>query len=140
MKFSRNHYLFAFLSASLCVGVSHADTIQRRVAAGVNHSLTVKEDGTLWAWGSNDRGQLGIGSTVDQWFPAQVGTLSDVAAAAAGIYHSVAAKADGTVWAWGYNAYGQLGDGTTTQRITPVQVSGLTNVVAVAAGDLHTVA
>src|SRR6266700_1718770 len=68
---SRNHYLFAFLSASLCVGVSHADTIQRRVAAGVNHSLTVKEDGTLWAWGSNDRGQLGIGSTVDQWVPAQ---------------------------------------------------------------------
>ncbi len=95
MKFARHAQLFVFLSACLaCAGISHADTIQRRVAAGVNHSLTVKEDGTLWGWGSNDRGQLGIGSTVDQWFPAQVGGLSDVAAAAGGIYHSVAAKAD----------------------------------------------
>jgi len=73
------------------------------VVSSLNHTLAIKRDGTLWAWGSNDRGQLGVGSTVDQWFPAQVGGLSDVAAAAGGIYHSVAAKADGTVWAWGYD-------------------------------------
>jgi len=48
-------------------GVSQADPIQRRVAAGVNHSLTLKEDGTLWSWGINSNGQLGIGSTADQW-------------------------------------------------------------------------
>src|SRR6266436_3024673 len=114
MKFPRYLYLFVLLSTCLSAGVSHADTIQRRVAAGVNHSLTLKEDGTLWSWGSNNYGQLGIGSTVDQWFPAQVSSMSNVAAAAAGTSHSLAAKADGTVWAWGYNAYGQLGDGTTT--------------------------
>jgi YD repeat-containing protein len=139
-KFHRNVYAFALLCAFLCAGVSQADTVQRRVAAGLNHSLTLKEDGTLWSWGYNYYGQLGIGSTVDQWFPAQVTALSNVVAGAGGAYHSVAAKSDGTVWTWGYNGYGQIGDGTTTNRSTPVQVSGLANVVAVAAGDYHTVA
>lgn len=107
-----------------------------QIVAGLNHSLALGEDGTLWSWGQNNYGQLGIGSTADQWFPGLVSGLSNVAVAAGGIYHSVAAKADGTVWAWGYNAYGQVGDGTMTQRLTPVQVSGLSGVVAVAAGDM----
>src|SRR5213592_4397464 len=140
MKFPRVLYLFVLLFACLYADISRADAVQRRMAAGLNHSLTLKEDGTLWSWGYNYYGQLGIGSTVDQWFPAQVSTLSNVVAAAGGWYYSLAVKADGTVWAWGYNVHGQLGDGTTTQRNAPVQVSGLTNVVAVAAGDNHSIA
>src|SRR5438552_5656436 len=141
MKFPRHPYLLVLLSGWLTYGdISRADATQRCVAAGLNHSLTLKEDGTLWSWGYGYNGQLGIASTVDEWFPAQVSTLSNVVAAAGGTYHSVVAKADGTAWAWGYNSYGQVGDGTTTQRTAPVQVSGLTNVVAVAAGGYHTLA
>jgi len=70
-----------------------------------------QEDGSLWSWGSNSYGQLGIGTTVDQWFPGQVSSLSNVAAAAGGTYHSVAAKSDGTVWAWDIMVTGRLGMG-----------------------------
>jgi alpha-tubulin suppressor-like RCC1 family protein len=110
------------------------------VVSGVNHSLAIKPDGTLWSWGYNNYGQLGNGGTGEQWSPGQVIGISNVVAAAGGTSHSLATKADGTVWAWGKNSNGQLGDGTTTQRLTPGQVSGLTNVVRIAAGELHSVA
>jgi alpha-tubulin suppressor-like RCC1 family protein len=108
MKSHRHLALFGLLVTFLCGGVSHGDTV-RRVAAGVNHTLTLKEDGTLWSWGYNNYGQLGIGSTVDQWFPAQVSALSNVVAVAGGTNHSVAAKTDGTVWAWVTMPMGSLG-------------------------------
>ena len=66
MRFPRHPYLFVLLSAWLAhAGVSQPDPIQRRVAAGLNHSLTLKEDGTLWTWGANNYGQLGMGTTLE---------------------------------------------------------------------------
>ena len=95
------------------------------LAAGVTHSLAAKNDGTVWAWGGNDAGQLGDGSTTDHSTPVQVsGGLVGAVGLAAGTYHSLAVKNDGTVWAWGGNDLGQLGDSTTTGRRTPVQVRG----------------
>ena len=111
-----------------------------QVAAGEDHSLALRSDGSVWAWGKNDYGQLGLGSYAPYFYPTKVAGLSAVRAVAGGAYHSVAAKQDGTVWAWGYNGYGQLGDGTTDQRLAPVQVPGLSGVVAVAAGDYHSLA
>ncbi len=115
------------------------------VAGGGLHSLAVKGDGTVWAWGQNASGQLGDGTTTDRATPLQVSGLSGVVAVAAGWEnfqraHSLAVKSDGTVWAWGWNASGQLGDGTTADRSTPVQVSGITGVMAVAAGQSHSLA
>jgi len=110
------------------------------VAAGSYHSLAVKDDGSVWAWGDNGSGQLGDGTWIDRDAPVQVSGLSGVAAIAAGDYHSLAVKDDGSVWAWGYNGYGQLGDGTWNHRYAPVQVSGLSGVVAVAAGYSHSLA
>jgi alpha-tubulin suppressor-like RCC1 family protein len=104
------------------------------VSAGSDHSLALKADGTVWAWGYNYYGQLGDGTTVSKSTPVQVSGLTGVTAIAAGGSHSLAVKGDGTVWTWGYNVYGQLGDGTNTQRETPVQVSGLTGATAIAAG------
>ncbi len=141
MKFPQHRALFVLLSACLAfAGASQLNATQSYVVSGLNHSLALKPDGTLWSWGYNNYGQLGNGGTGEQWSPGQVVGISNVVAAAGGTSHSLAVKADGTVWAWGYNAYGQLGDGTTTQRNTPVQVSGLTNVVGVAAGWGHSVA
>jgi hypothetical protein len=110
------------------------------VAGGVNHSLAVKDDGTVWAWGDNQYGKLGDGTGINRSTPVQVGGLSHVTDVAGGWSHSVALKDDGTVWAWGYNGFGQLGDGTTTNRATPVKVSGLSGVVDVSSGGGHILA
>ena len=108
------------------------------IAAGDNHTLALKEDGTVWAWGANNLGQVGNGTMVNQTSPVQI--LTGAVAIAAGAEHSLAVKADGTVWAWGRNANAQLGDGTTTPRLSPVQSTGLTSVVAVTAGTNHSLA
>jgi alpha-tubulin suppressor-like RCC1 family protein len=110
------------------------------VAAGGNHSLAVKDDGTLWSWGNNAEGELGNGSTAISRVPVQVSNLTGVIAAAGGEYHSLALKEDGTVWAWGKNNYGQLGNGTSANSGVPVQVSNLSNIIAVAGGKGHSVA
>ena len=110
------------------------------VAAGQYHSLALKNDGTVWAWGYNSNGQLGDGTTTERLSPVQVISLTGVVAIAAGSSTSMALKNDGTVWTWGNNSYGQLGIGTFTQSTSPVQVLGLTGVVAIAGGDLHSMA
>ena len=113
------------------------------------HTLFIKSDGTVLAWGLNDKGQLGNNTTsltpnptaVQVQGEGGVGILSGITAVAAGNGFSVALKSDGTIWAWGDNTYGQLGDGTTTARLTPVQVTGLTGTfVAISAGGSHALA
>ncbi|MCL2828644.1 MAG: S-layer homology domain-containing protein [Oscillospiraceae bacterium] len=110
------------------------------IAAGGAHTLALKSDGTVWAWGLNGGGQLGDGTTTTSYTPVQVQNLDNVAAIAAGTDHTVALKNDGTVWAWGHNHFGQLGDGTTTNRRTPVQIQSLDNIADIAAGGRNTVA
>ncbi len=120
------------------VGLSNVTAI----AAGDAHGLAVRNDGTVWAWGSNFEGQLGDGTTTGRATPAQVPGLSGIVAVAAGEKHSLALKNDGTVWAWGLNTEGQLGDATQTRRLSPVQVvnsggGALTGVTQIAAGARH---
>ena len=110
------------------------------VSASPSHTVALKQDGSVWAWGSNLAGQLGDGTNTDRSSPVAVGGLTGIAAVGAGGFHTVALKQDGTVWAWGFNASGQLGDGTDINRSTPVQVSGLSGVVAVAAGYDYSIA
>ena len=126
------------------------------VRGGFWHNLALKSDGTVWAWGNNDYGQLGNGSVTPSYggvaYAAQVTGLSNVVSIAAGHWHSVAVKSDGSVWTWGYNGglyadiNGQLGDGTTTNRSSPVRVLGpsgsgyLSGITSVAAGAAFTLA
>jgi len=102
------------------------------------HVLALKSDGTVWAWGNNQFGQIGIGTAGGSGDfrvpPVKVQNLTNVVAIAAGEYSFYALKSDGTVWAWGCNDYGQLGDGTTTDRYTPVRVKNLTGVRDIVAG------
>jgi alpha-tubulin suppressor-like RCC1 family protein len=110
------------------------------VAAGWWHNIAAKTDGTAWAWGRNQFGQLGNGTTTQSNVPVQVNNLSGVVAVAAGSYHSIAVKSDGTAWTWGFNGSGQLGNGTTANSSAPVRAGTLTGITAVAAGCNFTVA
>jgi alpha-tubulin suppressor-like RCC1 family protein len=91
------------------------------VASAYDHTLALARDGTVWAWGSNNSGQLGIGTTAAQSAPVHISSLTDVIAIAAGQWYSMAMKSDGTVWAWGQStsALGQTMDGSST--LTPHQ-------------------
>jgi len=100
-----------------------------------DHSIFVKPDGTVWACGSNNKGQLGTGDTANRLNPAQVtGISGGISAVLAGMNYSVILKSDGTVWSMGYNYNGQIGTGDTIDRYTPTQMPGMTNVKAIASG------
>jgi alpha-tubulin suppressor-like RCC1 family protein len=117
------------------IGLSGITTL---AAGGDNlHSLFVKSNGTVWAVGRNNFGQLGDGTTVSKSTAIQVSGLSGISAAAVGYEYSLFLKNDGTVWSVGNNFYGQLGDGTTSNKTSAVQVNGVTAVSAVAAGNSH---
>jgi len=114
------------------------------VAAGDTHSLALRQDGTVWAWGANDDGQLGSRpSDRPRATPSAVPTLRHVAAVAAGAGFSVVLKDDGTVWTWGLDDRGQLGLGAhAAARIVsaPTRVPGLSDIIAIAAGRDHCLA
>ncbi|MBD3921857.1 hypothetical protein H8B09_24060 [Paenibacillus sp. PR3] len=71
------------------------------VAAGDDHSLALRKDGTVWAWGGNQNGQLGIDGTGNQLRPVQVKGLSHIVTISAGLYESAALESSGLIWAWG---------------------------------------
>ena len=104
---------------------------------GASHSLGLRSDGTLWAWGNNYYGQLGDGTKTNRISPVQVGSATDWTTIAAGYYHSLALKSNGTLWAWGYGAAGALGNGTGAEQLTPVQLGNATNWAAIAVGNFH---
>jgi alpha-tubulin suppressor-like RCC1 family protein len=109
------------------------------VAAGIDFSLGVKADGTLWAWGRNDNGQLGLGTADSDPHPTptRVGNDSDWYTAYAGYAHSQGLKNNGDIYAWGFNGFGQLGvRDDTAERHTPVLVDSL--VTEIACGAYHT--
>jgi alpha-tubulin suppressor-like RCC1 family protein len=94
-------------------------------------SAAVKTDGTLWSWGLNGYGQLGLGDVINRSSPVQIGALTNWSTVAMGSYHCCAIKTDGTLWAWGLNGSGRLGLNNTINRSSPVQVGALTNWVSV---------
>jgi hypothetical protein len=91
------------------------------VWGGAQHSLGLRTDGTLWAWGDNSSGQLGTGGGVQGNVPARVGTRT-WQSASGGATHTLAIDSNGKLWAWGDNGKGQLGTGTPQSQAFPQQV------------------
>jgi uncharacterized delta-60 repeat protein len=110
------------------------------VNGGETHTVAIKSDGSLWAWGGNSEGQLGDGTNNDVNTPVQIGSDTNWHSVSGDGFHSVAIKSDGSLWAWGRNSSGQLGDGTNISKNTPVQIGIDTNWQSVSAGFAHTVA
>ena len=109
---------------------------------GINaFALAIKTDGTLWTWGSNNRGQLGDGTTVSKNYPVQVGTDTDWKTAAAGLNHSIAIKENGTLWGWGCSErFALIGFPSGENVLLPEQRSTDTDWVQASAHDRVTVA
>ena len=103
-------------------------------------SLAIKTDGTLWTWGRNSSGELGLGNGTYYSSPMQVGALTNWVSVVGSQYWSMAIKSDGTLWGWGQNGNGQLGLGNNTSYSSPKQVGVLTNWANVSLGQIHTLA
>jgi hypothetical protein len=106
-----------------------------------DHALMLRYDGTVWAWGGNDYGQLGDGTTMEKSTPIQIPGLENVVGLAVGIYSSYALHSIGTVKSWGYNNTGALGLGLPDTEIhVPTAIPGLSNVVEISANGYHCLA
>ena len=113
----------------------------KQVSAGKKHTVAIKTDGTLWSWGINGSGQLGVNGTTTRFTPVQeFNSAQTWNSVACGGYTTSAIKTDGTLWMWGYNNQSQIGLNDTTARQTPVTVGGGNNWKKVAAGYQHTAA
>jgi len=115
------------------------------VSAGRSHNVVLLSDGTVWAWGSNNVGQLGNGNNENSDIPVKVQDINNIVSISAGSpglfsQHTIALRADGRVFAWGRNNLRQLGNNSTTNSNIPVEVSGLTSIIAIDAGNAHNVA
>ena len=120
-----------------------ADTGWASVTAGDRHTCAVRVGGTLWCWGWDRAGQLGIGSKTSKYLPQQVITPAATGwtrVTAGG--NTTCARRKHKLWCWGFNRYGQLGVGNTTNQARPRHVvtpSGASwSLMAV--GSLHTCA
>ena len=91
-------------------------------------SLMVKTDGTLWTFGANEYGELGVNDKAHRSSPTQIPGTSWATVGRSGLFNSSATKTDGTLWTWGRNSYGQLGIGQpdNAHRSSPTQVPGTT--------------
>lgn len=114
------------------------------VSGGDKYTISIKSTGSLWSWGLNNYGQLGLGdSMITRTTPTPIGNDSDWSAIVCGFGHSIALKTDGSLWTWGYNSSGQLGlgdNGVGTERTTPTKVDTASDWSAIAAGHYHSFA
>jgi len=118
-----------------------AETSWKSVSAGSYHSCAIKTNKTLWCWGYNANGQIGLGySGLPEGAPLQVGTAKTWSQVSAGGYHTCAKKTDKTLWCWGGNNYGQLGDGSTVAKNKPARITKATNWASVSTGTFHSCA
>ena len=116
-------------------------TTWKSVSCGAYNASAIKTDGTLWSWGYNGEGQLGVNDTTPRSSPTQIyGGGTNWTSVSCGSRHTMAIKTDGTLWSWGYNTSGQLGISDLKNRSSPVQtITGGTNWKFVSGGMSHTV-
>lgn len=121
------------------VQVIGSATNWKQCSTHVTHTAAVKQDGTLWLWGSNSNGQIGDNTITSRSSPVQtVSAGNSWRQVACGYNFTAATKTDNSLWCWGRNTNGQLGDNTITHRSSPVQtVSGGTNWRITAAGHFQ---
>ena len=130
-----------FFPAFLATTAIADNPSQMRISAGGHHSMAIRPDGSLWVWGDNRYGQMGLGTRDHQLTPVRVGSENDWAAAYAGVHHLLAVKEDGSLWAWGLNEYGQIAPASKARMVRePARAQTDVNWIALAGGWRHTLA
>ena len=109
-------------------------------AGGSNQTIATKTDGTLWSWGRNNLGQLGLGNTTSYSSPKQIGALTTWSLISCKASAVISIKTDGTLWGWGRNNSGQLGLGNITDYSSPKQVGASTTWQRIASSGGFTLA
>lgn len=113
------------------------------VAVGMDHTCAIREDNSLWCWGFNREGQLGLGSygvEFSKTRPTRVGGSNNWNYVAAGGENSCGVQTDGSLWCWGANYDGQIGDGTDggiNRKLEPTQISATDTWSEIAVGNYH---
>jgi len=130
-------YLTIFIILTAVHGYSQC---WQQISAGSGFSVGIKTDGSLWAWGDNQFGQLGIGNTTNQAYPVKVGNDYNWYSVVAGYNRVFAIKLDGTLWGWGDNNAGRIGAGIYGPILSPVQIGTDTDWDNVSPGGIHTIA
>lgn len=126
-------------SARQVLGLSPVIADKGRLGSGIDHVAALHTNGSVFAWGGNQYGQLGQGNTKSSLAPVAVKGLSSVTEVQAGGFHMAAIRSDRSVWSWGNNSYGQVGvGGLSAVSAMPRKVPGLSEVRSVAAGYVHT--
>ena len=106
----------------LLLSISSYSQCWKEISAGYQHTLAIKQDGTLWAWGKNTNSQLGDGTTVNKSIPTQIGTDNNWVSVSGSWTHSVGIKADGTLWGWGFSNFATTGAPGLVTLSTPTQL------------------
>ena len=112
-----------------------------QISAGHYHTLALRNDGSVWAWGQGGNGQLGDGAFHTSSLPVRVDRhVAGITRIATGLKHSLAVAADGSLWAWGSNLQGQLGNGTFVSQNIPIKIALQAPVALIDGGSQATVA
>ncbi|MDH4246186.1 MAG: Ig-like domain-containing protein [Deltaproteobacteria bacterium] len=131
-------------TGNISTGVASSDTPQIRwskVSNGSDFTVGLKNDGTLWSWGYNYYGSLGVGATpAFTATPIQIGVDTNWVSISSGHSHTLALKTDGTLWVWGSHAYGQLGVGALGSQNNPIELMPGTTWREAKAGYIHSLA
>lgn len=112
----------------------------KEMAVGGYHILALDNDNNLWAWGENEQGQLGDGTTTDKTSPTKIETNITFVQLSAGAFHNAGIDTEGRLWVWGLNTFGQLGDGTTINKSKPQKIMGDKEFTKVMASEYLTLA
>ncbi|EPX58144.1 BNR repeat domain protein [Cystobacter fuscus DSM 2262] len=104
-----------------------------QVSSRGQHTLALRTDGSVWAWGRNDAAQLGDETVVNRSAPTRVAGLSGVQSVASGYFQSLALGGDGSVWAWGLTNSSDI-------QMTPAKLPELSDIIAISAGTFHSLA
>ncbi len=105
----------------------------KKVTGGIDHTIVLNENGTVWAWGSNTYYQLGNDKEENSSVPIKIDQLSDIVNISASDYYSLALREDGTVWAWGHNLYSVCGVASNIYKVLPTKVFGIKDIEQICA-------
>ena len=143
----RNLFISVAVLFCVCFNAYTQSACYEKINAGKKHTLAIRYDGTLWAWGLNSTYQLGNGNETNQVKAIQIGTDTDWASISAGGSHSLAIKTNGTLWGWGSNSNYQIGSpaqlGSSLNLVNipvPTQIGTETSWVLCEAGSNYSLA